>query len=358
MKTVLHVLRTFENGGTERYLINLLKKTYQEYNNIILVYDKVNYWNKELKEMNVKVISINNPKKDGVIKNLKMIGKIIKENKIDVLYSYTHYNSGIVMLAGFLKKVKIRITHSHRSSSEQKHSIKYHIYRLSMKLLINIFSTDRLACGNEAGKDLFYKKFKNVNNGIEIDKYIYDENLRKKIRKEFNIPENYKVIGTMGRLDKNKNQLFLIKVFKKYHDINNNSKLIIIGEGDNRKELEKYISNNELSTSVILTGIRSDANEIYNAMDLFALTSIKEGLPYVLIEAQTNGLSCVVSDSVDKNSNISNHISFLSLDEDYENWVDCIIENIKKRNDNIEKIISNGYSLNDSVTIIKNIYDR
>ena len=357
MKKVLHVLRGFYNGGTEKYVMDLLRSTYKDYENILLVYENINHYKEELDKMNIKIIVIEPPKKIGFSKSIKKIRSVIKENDVDIVYSYTHYNSSIVMLCAFLEHVKIRITHSHRSSSEQSINPIYLMYILFNKILINIFSNVRLACGKKAGKSLFYKKFTIINNGVDIDKFKYDIDQRNQIRKKLNVSSDCSVIGMIGRLDINKNNIFFIKVFENYLKINSNSKLIIVGDGDQKEKLTKYVNDKKLNEKVLFLGKRDDVNKLYSAFDLFALTSIKEGLPYVLIEAQTNGLRCLVSDSVDRESNVSQKCTYLSLSDDYEKWCNEIDKNIKKRDNNIENLISNGYSLTDSVKEVINIYE-
>ena len=357
MKKVLHVIRGFNNGGTEKYVMNLLKNTYKEYENILLVYENINYYKKELKNMNITTIIIEPPKKIGFIKSVKKIRSIIKENDIDIVYSYTHYNSSIVMLSAYLEHVNVRITHSHRSSSEQSINPIYLMYIIFNKILINIFCNKRLACGKKAGRSLFYKKYKIINNGIEIEKYKYNEEVRNKCRKELNIESNCNVIGMIGRLDINKNNIFFIKVFEAYLKRNSNSKLIIVGDGEQDSKLKEYVNDKKIADKVLFLGKRNDVDKLYNVFDLFALTSKKEGLPYVLLEAQANGLRCLVSDSVDKEANISNKNVYLSLSDDYEKWCDEIDKNINKRDNNIKNIISNGYSLSDSVNEVKKIYE-
>lgn len=356
MKKILHVVRSFNNGGTEKYIMNLLKNTYKEYDNYILIYENITYGREELEQMGIKIIQLKDINKEGVVDKIKFIRSFVKINQIDVVYSYTYYNSAYVMLAAFLGKVKKRITHAHRSASEQRRTLKYNIYIFLSKILISLFSTDCLACGLDAGKSLFYKKFKVINNGIELEKYKFNNEKRNLIRKEFNISDDDIVIGTIGRLDKNKNQIFMIKVFEKYHKENTNSKLLIIGEGEQKNDLKELIRNLKIEDVVILLGNREDANELYNAFDLFMLTSIKEGLPFVLIEAQANGLNSIVSDSVDKNADISNSIKFVSLDDDISKWLETIKKEKFIRKDNIKKIIEKGYSLESSIKSVMEIY--
>ena len=227
MINVLNVIRNIGNGGTEKFLINMIKYSPKNINNIIVTYGEITSWKKELDDFNIKVIKIGNPSSLGLINNIKIIMKIIKENDIDVVYSYTHYNSGYVMLASFLSNVKIRITHSHRSESNSKKSLKTFLYNSFSKLLINLFCNKCLACSLEAKKSLFYrfKKVTLINNGININDYKYDEKIRKELRKNFSINDDDIVFGTVGRLDDNKNQIFLINLFKDYYKINKKSKL-------------------------------------------------------------------------------------------------------------------------------------
>lgn len=361
MKKILHVIRNIGDGGTEMFMMNsILNMNHSKFKNIILTYDKVTNWKKEIKKNNIKIIQIQDPSKTGILGNIKYIKKTIKEENIDVVHSYTHYNSGYVMLAAFLCGIKTRITHSHRTESNGCTKISYRIYSSISKLLINIFSNVRLACGKEAGESLFYKfkKFTILNNGIVLDKYIFSNDIRNKIRKELKISNKDIVIGTIGRLDYNKNQKFLINVFNEYNKKNKNSKLLIVGDGVEKENLEEQTKKLGLINKVIFTGSRKDANELYNVMDLFMLTSYKEGLPFVLIEAQANGLSCIVSDSVSKSSNISNSIIFKSLDDTINEWVKTI-DNINfKRKDNIDYIIKNEYSIKNTVEKLEKIYEN
>ncbi len=353
MKKILHVVTSLDNCGTEKYLINLLKGTYKTYENHILVYNNINRWEKELNEMNIKVHCISYANNN--LLRMKEIYRIIKKEKIDIVYSYTYYNSAYVMIAAFLANVKKRITHSHRSSVDRKiNPIKKKI----CKFIISILSTDCLACNNIAGKSLFlkFKKFITINNGINLEKYKFDNKKRWELRKKYNIDENEIVLGTVGRLDNNKNQKFIIDVVSYIKKKNSKIKLIIIGDGENKEKLMKQASKLKIKDSVIFTGNIKNVNELYNIMDLFILTSFHEGLPFVLIEAQANGLKCVVSDSVDKQSNISETLIFLSLEDGINIWGDKINDIDYKRDDNIKKIIDKGYSIDSTIKKIIDIY--
>ena len=351
MKKILHVISSLEHGGTENYLLNLLKGT-KNYKNYVLVYTTENKLEKQLNDLNVQVYTMS---KNSSNKNrMKKIYEVCKKEKIDIVYSYTYYNSIFVQIAAFAAGVKKRITHSHRTSVDRKiSSLKIFICRF----LTTIFSTDCLACSMDAWNSLFVK-VKNpivVDNAIDIDKYEYNKAKRNKLRRELNIPDDYKVIGTVGRLDENKNQKFIIDLFKEYYNKNSKSMLVIIGDGP----LMDYLaaSSADIKDNVLLLGNKTNVNDYYNVFDLFMLVSISEGLPYVLIEAQANGLTCIVSDAVDKNANLNDKMKFISLNADNEAWIEAITENIGLRNKNLQAI-KNKYSLDTMYKVINNIYEK
>ena len=99
-------------------------------------------------------------------------------------------------------KIKKRITHSHNTISENNPSITKKIYFFLSKIVINLYSTDFLACGKEAGEALFFKNknFKIIDNGIILDRFYYNSELREKKRKELNLPDGYQVIGHIGTI--------------------------------------------------------------------------------------------------------------------------------------------------------------
>ena len=358
MKRVLHVIRGFNNGGTEKYVMDLLRNTYKDYENILLLYEDINYYKEELDNMNIKYIIIKSPKQLGFFKSIKKVRKVIKENNIDIVYSYTYYNSSIVMLAAYLEGIKTRITHAHRSSSEQKKSLKYLLYIFINKVLISMFTNVSLACSKEAGKSLFYKKYRIINNGINIDKYKYNTSDRIKLRRDLSIPDDYTVIGMVGRLDENKNNIYFIKVIEEYIKTNTKVKLILIGDGCEKDNLIEYVKKHNLQDYIVFLGNRNDVNRLYNVFDLYVLTSINEGLPYVLIEAQANGLRCLVSENVDRESNLSGKMIFLPITDNYKLWCSEIDKNKGIRDNNRELIISKGYSLNHSVKEVIDIYEK
>ena len=105
----------------------------------------------------------------------------------------------------------------------------------------------------------------------------------------------------------------------------------MIGDGDTKKEIEEKIVELGIERNVRFLGIRKDIPDLLSIMDAFMLPSLFEGMPNVLIEAQTMGLPCVVSDKITKYANITGQVYYLSLDSNYEEWVEKVLV-VKKIN--------------------------
>ena len=165
------------------------------------------------------------------------------------------------------------------------------------------------------------------------------------------------MLGTVGRLDYQKNLEFMIEFFANLVKTSKQKyKLLIIGEGILEKDLKDKAFRLGVEDSIIFTGRKNNANEYYNVMDCFILTSLFEGLPFVLVEAQLNGLQCYVSDRVSTEVNVSGTIKFVSLQ--VNNWVKAITEATCERigAEAIDKVLSK-YDMRNEVKNIEKVYN-
>lgn len=358
---ILEVIGSMNMGGAETLLMNILRNiNKQKYELFFLCYGNKKFdYEDELTSLGGKIIRISTPT-SNIFKNVKQIKKIIKDNNIDVVHCHTYFNSMYALIAAKQCKIKKRITHSHNTISEKNPSILKRFYFFVSKIIINLYSTDFLACGQEAGEALFFrnKNFRIIDNGIILDKFYYDSEIREKKRKELNFSDGYQVIGHVGRFEEAKNHEFLIDIFDGYQKKHKDSILLLIGDGSLRTSIEKKIREKHLQNNVFLLSKREDVNEIYNVMDLFLFPSLYEGLPVVLIEAQTNGLPIVASDTIDKDSDYTNTISFLPLNDSKDIWITEIEDRIGKRVNN-KKIMENSkYNIKNTVSQIEEIYSK
>lgn len=363
---VLEVIGGLNRGGAETLLVNILEHVNDK--NIkydLLVYEDKEYdYNEKVKKLGANIVYIESPNKIGIIKFIIKLKNFIKNNKYDVVHAHTLFNCGPVMVSAFLANVKIRISHSHNTQIlEENPSLVKKIYFKLSKLMLNLFSTDAIACGEDAGKFLFYKnkKFIVIRNGIDIKKYKYNKDFEDRLKEEYKIGKNTLIFGNIGRLNFQKNQLYLLDIFKNISNLYPNSLLFIIGDGELKEELLQYAKELDIKDKVIFTGNIENANEYYSLFDCFLFPSKFEGLPYTLIEAQANGLPIIASDQITEEVNISKYIKFLPINEcDLDNWAKNAVDLASKHliNENDDLIISSGYSIVDTVELLEKIYKR
>ena len=222
--------------------------------------------------------------KDEGIQTFK---EIINQVKPDVIH-INIYNAISLIYAKIAKKYcKKVIVHSHSEGFENdKLKIKLLLNNIS-RLILGSKDFDYIACSSNSAEFCFPKKteFKILKNGIDINKFDYNENIRSEYRKNLKL-ENSFVIGNIGRFAEQKNQLFLIDVLKKIIDEKENAKLLLIGDGENREQILRKIDDLKINNNVVILSNRNDIHCLLQAIDVFVLPSLFEGLPVVAIEAQ------------------------------------------------------------------------
>ena len=147
----------------------------------------------------------------------------------------------------------------------------------------------------------------------------------------------------------------MIDVFNEVHKKNKNSLLLLVGQGPLRGEIERKVEKLDLSKNVIFLGQRSDVNELYQSMDIFALPSLYEGLGMVLLEVQANGLRAITSVFVPKEVNISKEITFKEMSSIYD-WVDEIISINTDRTNNTKLLEDAGYDIKIEAEKLEKVY--
>ena len=306
-------------------------------------------YDKEIIEMGGKIFHTPGLNPLKAIKYHKVVKSIIKENQIDIVHVHNGALGLQALIAAKSAGVKIRISHAHGTKIDKNLKLPL---KLLYKTQLKKYANQYWGCGIEAIK--YYYGEKNVKNNnyylltndIEKKKFKYNEEIRKKIRKELKINKEEVLIGHIGRFMSQKNHEFLIDVFKEIVNMSSNYKLLLIGDGELQHFIKNKVHNLNLDDKVIFTGNISNVYEMYQAMDLFVLPSLFEGLPVVGIEAQANGLNCLFSDTISKEVDITNNVKYMSLNDSKKEWANKIIELCKyPRNKVTNEIINHNYSI-------------
>ena len=358
---IMQVNYKMDVGGIESFLMNVYRNIdRQNYEFIFLTYyDKPFDYEEEIINLGGRIIRISNPKNISVVKHIKEILKVLKEEHPDVVHCHTYFNSAYVLFAAYLSGIKVRITHSHTAYALGKKNILKKIKWSFSRLLIFLFATDKVACSNEAGRALFGNtKYKISSNGINLRKYFFDKSLREQFRNEWRCSPDALVIGHVGRMDIPKNHKFLIEIFSCLVKDNNNCKLVMVGTGPLEEQIKNLAKEKNLQNKIIFLGNRLDVNEILNVFDIFVFPSIFEGLPVSLIEAQANGINCLISDTISREVAITDCIHYFSLESSNNNWA-TEINNISVERKNTKKqLLSSCYSIETTVKNLVSLYNR
>lgn len=291
-------------------------------------------------------------RKKRLFKYIKSLKSLVKENNYKVVH--VHGNSGTLYFDIHALKqvgVPVRIAHSHNSTCTYKI-----IHRL-LKKPLSRETTHPIACSKLAGDWLFTKDYTVLNNGIDIEKFKFNNEVRDKYRREMDLEDKY-VIGHVGNFLYQKNHEYLLKVFKEVINRNPKAVLMLVGDGKLEAEIKSLINRLGIQDSVLMLGKRSDTAELMQAMDVFVFPSRFEGLPVVLVEAQSAGLKCIISNAITKECQITGEVEYLDLSEEIDKWVDKIlmIKSGYQRNIAFEKVRKSKFNIKNETKKLEEIY--
>lgn len=348
-------------GGVESIVCSIIKKL-PEYVYVSLLLSKESecqYLNYIGKCRNIRIFYISSWGKSRM-SFIKDIKDIVKKNKFD----YFWYNACVMSNYDAIRIVKKYssakiITHSHGTSLEERNIIKKYIL-----LLLHYINRRRFLhsvdypcmCSKKSGEWFYGKSFliKNIvyelHNGVSTDKFKFDEDIRYRYRQKFKIRKDDYVLLHVGRLTAVKNQKYIIDILYHLLKKNTNYKLIFVGDGELKKELELYVESKKLKDFVFFMGFRNDPEIFYSVADAFLLPSFHEGLPVSVIEAQSSGLTCYISDTITKEVDILGNVKFLSIKNDPFCWANLIHSNTNCKENRWKSFLSvreKQYDIND-----------
>lgn len=278
-----------------------------------------------------------------------------KHPEYKIIHSHIDTMSYLPLKAAKKAGVPVRIAHSHNTAIDK--DFKY-LLKLYFKTRINSVATNRLACGQEAGSFLFGNKpFDIIPNAVDAEKFYFNQAIRESKRVALGVQNNF-VVGHVGRLSYQKNHKLLIKIFDVLHKKCPESKLMLVGVGEKEQEIRDQVASLKLDDSVMFLGNRSDVNELYQAMDVFVLPSLFEGIPVVGVEAQFADLPCLFSDKTPSEVKFNERSKFVGLDNPPEFWADEILatRSGEPRSNAREDIVNSRYDIKCARSILEEYY--
>ena len=358
MLRVLQVYPQMNNAGTERVIMNLYENMDLEKVQFDFLVEKQGELDEKIKNMGGRIYYL--PSDCDYRKKLKQFLK--EHSEYHILHTHTHGNMGIVLKIAKKCGIKCRIAHSHNARTDLPVIATFLKGLTSLEIEKN--ATHFFACSTNAAKWLFphrTKECKVVYNGIDLRKYLYQEDRRNYFRHELGIKKNETVLIHVGRFAKQKNHEFLIKVFDyliKKEQLE--AKLLLIGVGPLQEEIKRLVESLGLKERVIFMGNRSDVDSLLSASDLFVFPSLHEGLGIVVIEAQASGLKCIVSDAVPDEADLKlRTLQKVSLQDSEKYWCEMIREALKEkcnRNAYNERIMNSNYNIKNVAKQMQEFY--
>lgn len=345
---VLQVVTVMNRGGLETMLMNYYRKIDRsriQFDFMVHRPEKGHY-DDEIFAMGGKIFRMPKIRPGNYRLYFNQLDQFFKKYKeYQIVHAHLNENSGFVLRSAKKAGIPCRIAHSHLSDLIVDYKLPFRIYA---RRAMQGHPSHYFACSQKAGEWLYGQKATDnlsvtiLNNAINVEKFTLDPVSRAHTRRELQVNDGL-VIGHIGRFNKQKNHDFVLDIFKEVHRKRSDSILVLIGDGPLRGKIEKKAKKLNLMNNIRFLGVRSDISDLLHSMDLFLFPSLFEGLPVCMVEAQAAGLTCIISDSITKEVDISGRVQFLGLNQSAEAWADHILSSSYEHVDSSGMLKKNGY---------------
>ena len=365
MIRVLHSVSNMDRAGIETMIMNYYRNIDREkvQFDFLVNKSKPGAYDEEIKALGGRIFKSPGLNPIKWIQYNTMVKRLLYENpEIKVVHSHNGAFSLQAQIAAKQSGIKNRIIHVHGTKIDFNFKLPLKLlYKTQLKKVANNY----WGCGRDAVKYYFGNKvisdgnYRIIHNAIKVEEFIFDSSKREELRIKYHL-ENKFVVGNVARFMKQKNHIFILKLFKIILNKEPNAVLMLLGDGELLEDMKQMAKKLEIERSVMFMGNVSNVNEMYQAMDVFILPSLFEGLPVVGIEAQAAGLKCVMSDTITDEVSVTDNVKFLNLKKDsLEKWADKVLSNTKyERKDMSTEIEKAGYSIEKEAKKLQKIYEE
>ena len=290
--TIAHVLGSFGMGGAERVALDLATAQKQLGLEVLVVSldgGTEGPLGPMFRAAGIPVHTV--AKRPGIDLSLPpRVARLLARARVTVVH--THNPSPLIYAAPAARAVGAAVVHTKHGEGHMGSRGEKLLRKLAAPLAQVFVAVSReTAAQARAQRDCPAARLTVVTNGIDVDRFAPDAETRRAVRDDLSIPQDAWVVGTVGRVDHNKNQPALVRAAAPL--LGPGLHLVLIGDGPAMDELRSVVDGLDARAFVHVLGRRTDAGRLYRALDVFALPSLSEGLPLVIPEAMACALPVV-----------------------------------------------------------------
>ena len=361
---ILHVIGSMNRGGAEAMIMNL----YRQIDRTRVQFDFVENtlqpaaFDDEIRELGGRIFNCPHYNGKNHLIYKRWWKHFFSEHRGEFSAVHGHLGSTAAIYLPIAKSHGVyTIAHSHNTRGQGFGDWLYHMYALPTRHIADYF----FACSKDAGSDRYGEKvasdsthFRVLNNAIDVRRFAFDPKVRSETRSALGVSETDVLIGHVGRFVEQKNHVFLTDIFAAICRKNPNAKLLLIGKEDPEKKIRAKVKASGLSDRVIIAGVQENVSPYYQAMDLFLMPSLYEGLGVVLVEAQCSGLPCLISDKIPLECSLTDDlIAVCYLSDGAEVWAERSLSHMNRdRRDRSDEIAANGYDVRQTAEWLADFY--
>lgn len=329
MPRICILCESWESGGIESFLCNTLLAMDRSGLEVDIVAAQLrdSVFTEPLKAAGIRFRELSGALRSP--KNGPLFSALLAERNYDVVHLNAYQGLSLHYLALAQKVgVPVRIAHSHgtglRNSPGKPLKLLLHQWG---KRVWSHSATDFWACSCQASEFLFLQgqPYRWIPNGIDVERFRFQEPLRVKQRQALGLAESQLLVGTVGRLSEEKNHQFLLDVFCQMQTLRRDSVLLLVGTGRLEEQLRARTEELGIASNVIFYGPSDHVEQLLWAMDVFVFPSHMEGLGIAAVEAQAAGLPVICSEGVPPEAVVTDLAQRLPLSAGERRWAEILL---------------------------------
>lgn len=345
---VLHCVAGLGRGGYETFIMNVYRQIDRTKVQFDFLYSFDGVFVEEVKRLGGRAYQIPFITQKGPFVYRKAVRNFLKTHPdYTIIHSHMDKFSGLIMECAKEQGIPVRIAHSHNTKNEGGLAFQLVKDYYGKKILPNC--THKMGCSADAYRWLFGTEegMMVVQNGVDTEKFSSADSRN---------PDVFTVVN-IARFTQQKNHSFLTDIFAELYRMDNTARLVLAGTGDLMDKTKKKVQSLGLSSAVTFLGDCNDVPGLLTTADVLCMPSLFEGLPVSLVETQSAGVPCVISDTIPAEVNLTDTITFLSLEDSPKKWAEALLKHKHKaKPDNRPKIREAGYDIRHTAAVLQEFY--